>query len=759
MAVACDSDPEHRRLSTSAVRPVVNADVVGGATGTSTATSDPDTNVPPDDTNVAPSDTNVPPDDSGTSASDTATSPTDTGSPVDTSEPPDTDPGDSVTPGEPSIAVPEGIAIPWVAAGGGASTRSVVLHNDGDAGAVAISLSGDASITLSGAPTSVSAGGDVTFSLRFAGSATPLVAFSELRVTAGGSTAKAGVWAMAGASLPAPSWVDVKQGAITVGRSATIHLPTAPFPDGVAAWTDDRVDIFVPEGFRARGREPLDFVVHFHGFGTTVASTLPAHHYREQLWASGRNAILVTPQGPVNASSGDFGKLMDPGGLGALLHDVAAVLYKDGVALDPQTGDVVLTEHSGGYQAVAENLEEATDAGQVVEAHLFDGLYARSDQFIDFVDAGGWFRSDYSTGGGTLANNQAIVDDLAGRVDEAKTAEGLRNADAVVWYTPAGHNDTTWWEQAYAEALRWSATRSRHGPRAELRSAAAVNGTATVKWIAPDDDDLVGFAVQTSEDGIVWSEATRVGASATSASFALSGGVRVRVVPLCDGLDPADAWPTDAYWVENGADVLVVDGFDRIFGGSYTDIRHGFMARVGAAAHAAAASNEAISEDGLDLTKYRAVIWLVGDESLADHTFTAVEQSLAKSYVDGGGHLIVSGSEVAYDLKSNGASFLTSLGASYSSDDANSNTAKGAGALSAVARFAFGGANAPYPEDFPDALATATGAVTVLQYGNGMSAAVGRAGKSAVVGFPLETIESSADLSAVVTALLEFVAP
>ncbi|MFO0745829.1 MAG: hypothetical protein U1F43_09160 [Myxococcota bacterium] len=744
VAACGDADPVHRRLTASAVQPIANARA----------------DVGDDTTTIAPDATTTTPD--ATTPADATTTP-DATTPVDTTTAPDTtvedtSPGDIVvTPGEPALDVPTELAIPWVAAGGGASSLAVSFENYGDAGPVTLSLSGDAALSLVGAPSTVAAQGSLDFTLRFAGASSPKVAAGTLRVTAGGHSVNVAVWAMAGAALPAPSWVDVEQGPITCGRSATVHLATAPFPDGVAAWTDDRVDIFVPEGFRPSG--PLDFVVHFHGFGTTIAATLPAHHYREQLWASGLNAILVTPQGPVNGQSGDFGKLMDNGGLGALLHDVAAILYKEGIAVDPQTGDVVLTEHSGGYQAVAENLDEPTDAGQVVEAHLFDGLYARSDQYIDFVAAGGWLRSDYSDGGGTKSLNQAIVDQLAGRVEETKTAEHLRNADAVVWYTPAVHNDTTWWEQAYAEALRWSGHRSRHGPRLELRSATAKAGTATVRWFSPDDDDLTGFVVQTSPDGLVWTDAASAAASATSATFALSGGTRVRVAPRMSGLDPEDTWTSDAYWVEDDADVLVVDGFDRIFGGSYPDIQHGFMSRVGAAAHAATVSNEAVSEDGFDLAPYRAVLWLVGDESLADHTLDAVEQAKAKAYVDGGGGLVVSGSEVAYDLRSNGATFLSAMGAAYSSDDANSNSAKGTGALSTIASFAFGGAAAPYPEDFPDTLTTATGASAILQYGNGMTAAVGRAGKSAVVGFPLETIESSSDLAAVVSALIAYVAP
>jgi len=740
---ACDSDPETRAIAitrTADASPFIGKG--DGPSNATVATTRPDTSA--GDTSAG--DTSA----GDTSAGDTS-SPPDTSSPADTLVPEDV----VITPGQPALVVAPVYAIPWVAAGAGASTLAVVIDNLGDPGDVLVEVVGASAITVVDAPTSVE--DTLAFTLRFAGAATPSTVTATLRVSAGGTTATAAVWAVAGNStLPSASWTTVATGTTTYGRSATVHLASAPFPHTSASYTDDRVDIFVPDGFRRRG--PVDYVVHFHGFGTTIAATLPAHKYREQLWASGMNAVLVTPQGPVNADSGNFGKLMEAGGLARLLADVDAVLYRAGVIDVPQTGDVVLTEHSGGYQGVAQNLGAQLDQGQVVVACLFDGLYARQSQFLAFAQAGGWIRSDYSTSGGTLANNQAFADTLPGRVEEAKTFEALRNADSVVWFTPAQHNDTTWWQMAYAETLRWSSVRSRRGPRLELQEAVASGGTATIGWLAPEDDDLTGFAIETATLTGGWREVTRVGPDAASATFPLSGGERVRVVPLVDGVARADALPSDEYWVEDGADVLVVDGFDRMLGGSWHDLRHGFMARVGAAAHAHTVSNEAVSEGAFDLTKYRVVLWLVGDESVADRTLDAVEQAKAKAYVDGGGHLVISGSEVAYDLKSNGATFLGAMGATFASDDANNNIVEGVGAID-IGTVAFGGASAPYPEDFPDTLATASGATSILQYGNGMTAAVGRAGKSAVVGFPLETIESQSDLDTVVAALMGFVAP
>jgi len=753
---ACGDDPEVKSLVAERPNAVVHA---GGDVADSSA---PDDTSLPDaqDDGTAPvdtRDTNVADTPDGDTQDTVSTQDSTPDSTPDTTPDTvtDTDPGD-VTQGGPSLALQATIALPWVATGDGGSELLLELDNAGDPGRFTATLTGDARLRLDAYADDI--GDSARLTLRFDGAASPTTAEATLRISDHAGTRSATVWAVAGDAMPAATWTDLTAGNIRYGRTATVRLDTAPFPDSSGAWSDDRVNVFVPDGYLDRG--PVPYVVHFHGHNTTLAATLPAHKYREQLWASGVNAILVTPQGPVEAASGNFGKLMDAGGLAAMLRDVTAILYRDQLVRTPKAGDLVLTEHSGGYQAVALNLDAQTDEGQVLAAHLFDGLYGYSSAYEAFARAGGYLRSEYTSAGGTRTNNLALVADLGALVVEDASATSLRDETAVIWFTPAGHSESTWWEQAYCETLRWGATNARRGPRIELRTATASGGTATVTWLAPHDDWTTAHLVETSSDGFVWSVAARVDPSVGRATFALNGGRRVRVVPEVEDLDPADALPSDSYWIEASSvlvDVLMVDGFDRFLGGSWLDLRHDSAARVGRAAKAASASNEAVLEGEIQLSDFAAVVWLVGDESIADHTFTAPEQALITAYLAGGGRIIISGSEVAYDLKSNGASFLSGLGAVYQADDANQNSAKGAGTLAAVASFGFGGPSAPYLEDYPDVLATATGGTIVLQYGNGSTAAAGKANRSVVVGFPLEVIDDDARLGEVVKALLGFV--
>ncbi|MBK9031476.1 MAG: hypothetical protein IPL61_09100 [Myxococcales bacterium] len=677
-------------------------------------------------------------------------------------------------PSGPALTVPDLIALPYVAAGAGPSELAVTIANPGtedvrgaDGGPLAWRVDGDADFAIVDGPAAVSAGGTATLALRWAGAAAPRIAGATLAVDSSAGPRAAELWAVAGdPTLPPATFTPVTgPGGVTIGASAEVAMPTAPFPAPGRPWTDARVHLFVPADYRQR--DAHDVVLHFHGHNTTLAATIPAHGYREQVWASGVDAILVVPQGPVDAASGDFGKLADPAGTAAFLDEVLAVLYRAGAITRPVLGDVTLTSHSGGYAAVAANL--AADAPFAVgQVDLFDSLYGYLATYRDFVLGGGRLRSSYTSGGGTDGNNQTLAAMLAGAgiaVAAAPTPGALRDARGVIYFTAASHDGATRDDGAFGEQLRWGGRHSRRGPRAELRTAVAAAGGATVTWLAPHDDDVTGWRVETSPDGAAWTTAATTAADAATASIALRAPALVRVVPIVAGVAVGAAQPTDTVRVAPGADapVLIVDGFDRLIDGSSGRLAHDFAAQVGAGVgplHAASA--RAITDDGLALAPYRAVIWLVGDESVADHTFTAAERAAIDAYVAGGGRVILSGSEIGYELgpTTAGSAWLAGLaGASYASDDAGASAVRGAGPLATVPDLGFGGPAAAYPEEYPDVYAATGAGVVVLTYATGGAAAVGIPGRAVVVGFPLEIVDRAEQRAALVAALLAFVAP
>ncbi len=666
--------------------------------------------------------------------------------------------GGADAPTQGALVLPETISLPYVVAGG-TSQLEVTISNPGDRDVTGVmfTLSGAAGLTLGTVPDVVPARESVSFLVSYASGPEEEIVSAVLRAESSTSVATADVFGVAGDPALGVASFDALMGAggVVLGAATTVELPTAPYPDRSRTFTDDRVHVFLPEGYRER--DAHDIVLHFHGHNSTVAATLTTHRYREHLYASGVDAILEVPQGPVNTPSGDFGKLMDPDGTAALLQEVLVLLYREGRLTRPVLGEVTLTSHSGGYWAVARNL--TSDAPfYVAQAGLYDSIHAHESIYRDFAVSGGRLRSNYTDGAGKADNNRNLMTmlDAAGVVYATEATQAtLRDSSTVIYRAATNHRGATRLENAYGEHLRWGLRHSRRGPRIDLREAIVEGGVATVRWLAPHDDDVTGYRVQTSPDGIVWTTAAEAGPEDDEVSFVSAGAVRVRVVSVLDGV--MDPLPSDVYRIDDAPTTLVVDAFDRVIDGSWGGLSHDFAARVGdAVGSVATVSRAAITEGGHDLSRWRRVIWLLGDEASADHTFTAAERALVAAYVAGGGHLVVSGSEVGHELDPVAATFLAeTLGAVFESDDAGALAVSGEG----LGATSFAGPGAPYAEESPDSFRPTSEARVILRYAGGQGAAVGLPGRSAIVGFPLELVDTPAGMRDVVGALIDFVDP
>ena len=181
----------------------------------------------------------------------------------------------------------------------------------------------------------------------------------------------------------------------------------------------------------------------------------------------------------------------------------------------------------------------------------------------------------------------------------------------------------------------------------------------------------------------------------------------------------------------------------------------------------ASASNEAIISGAVNLADYDAVIWILGNESTANRTFDATEQTKVEAFIAGGGHLFVTGSEIGWDLDqaNNGRTFFEStLKANYVSDDANTyNVVAPAGGIFAGLSFSFDNGSQFYNVNYPDVIAPQAGAISALTYSGGTGgsagvqvAGVGGRGSVVVFGFPFETITTAANRAAVMDRVLDF---
>ncbi|MGH7597656.1 MAG: FlgD immunoglobulin-like domain containing protein [bacterium] len=304
------------------------------------------------------------------------------------------------------------------------------------------------------------------------------------------------------------------------------------------------------------------------------------------------------------------------------------------------------------------------------------------------------------------------------------------------------------------------------------------------RWQANTEVDLFGYRLYTSQDNVTWtllSSENQLPKTTTQVDLShLVAGNYFRLTAVDTVAHPNESLNSDVYGIASSAHserLLIVDGFDRFGGsGSWQQSWHWFVFYHGQALAAngfafETCANEAVISGAINLQDYQAVFWLLGDESTTDETFSANEQARVRAYLQNGGNLFVSGSEVAWDLDTQARGSATDeaflrdyLKVDYVNDDANNFSVSGvAGSIFAGINFTYG--STPYPEDFPDAINAVGGGAVCLRYGNGLNAGVqfagvfpggNRNGKLVYLGFPFETISAAPARQEVMRRVLAF---
>lgn len=248
------------------------------------------------------------------------------------------------------------------------------------------------------------------------------------------------------------------------GKLIVTQFVSAPFPHPARAeghrykekvypakehYSDSTVAIFVPKGFRETGT--VDFIIHFHGWNNTVAGTLSGYKLVEQLIASGRNAVLVVPEGPHHAPDSFGGKLEDPDGFKKFMEETVATLKSRGDLKKKKfkVGNIILSGHSGGYRVISAIVDRGGLTPSVKEVWLFDALYAETEKFLAWADRKqGRLINIYTDGGGTKDDSEAMMELLKKRgtpflaVEESKvTARELKQNRLIFIHTDLPHND------------------------------------------------------------------------------------------------------------------------------------------------------------------------------------------------------------------------------------------------------------------------------------------------------------------------------
>ncbi len=311
----------------------------------------------------------------------------------------------------------------------------------------------------------------------------------------------------------------------------------------------------------------------------------------------------------------------------------------------------------------------------------------------------------------------------------------------------------------------------------------------TISWYPNTEPDLLGYRLFYSLDGTVWTQRdneTRLTRFTTSVSYDnISGGRTFFRLAAVDSASPTNVSQySDVYGLRLNSSTtktLIVDGFDRTEGsGSYHLPSHPFVMTNGfsVAGDFSSCANEALLDGSVGLGSYAVVLWVLGDESTSDETFSSAEQGLVQVFLQHGGKLCVSGSEIGYDLdRTSGPSqadrdFLHDfLKTAYVADDANDPTATGvSGSLfeGLSLRYGIVAEGAPYEEDWPDVLAPMNGAGASMSYGaSGTAGTAGitfsglfpggvRPGAVMVLGFPFETITERGKRDSLMSRIFTF---
>lgn len=243
-------------------------------------------------------------------------------------------------------------------------------------------------------------------------------------------------------------------------------------------------------------------------------------------------------------------------------------------------------------------------------------------------------------------------------------------------------------------------------------------------------------------------------------SLSLGPGPRVLIVNGFDRLDRHANVP-EAYY---GGGPIERGYLDRMNSFDYVGV-HGRALRA-AGLHFDSASNEAVAAGTVRLDRYPVVVWILGEESVWDRAFDTTEQALLAEYLDQGGALLVSGSEIGWDLWEYGsdadrAFYRDYLFARYLADTSDSGTVEGRGIFAGIGPFDFDYEDYQiYAANWPECIEALPGATDEMVYpGTGCAAAVAADNgvyRVIYMGFPFETIYDSRTRHAIMARAMAF---
>ena len=272
-----------------------------------------------------------------------------------------------------------------------------------------------------------------------------------------------------------------------LGQLILTQFVSAPFPHPARAnghwyhnqffsaadhYSDSTVAMFIPKNFRVTDK--IDFVVHFHGWRHTVAGTLPEYKLIDQFAASGKNAILIVPQGPYDVPDSFDGKLADTNGFENFMNEAMdklqrraarwgrRILQPSATSFCPATAAAIRVDggdcrsrRAGGQNQVKCGCSmRFTPAGKI----LSRGRKAENGRLLDI----------YTDHGGTEGETTNLMTSLKASgvpffysEDTNATPDDLRTNKIVILHTDLVHNDVPAKRKAFEEFLKTSCLQNK----------------------------------------------------------------------------------------------------------------------------------------------------------------------------------------------------------------------------------------------------------------------------------------------------------
>ncbi|HSY77848.1 MAG TPA: T9SS type A sorting domain-containing protein [Bacteroidia bacterium] len=312
------------------------------------------------------------------------------------------------------------------------------------------------------------------------------------------------------------------------------------------------------------------------------------------------------------------------------------------------------------------------------------------------------------------------------------------------------------------------------------------NSPTSLKVIVKNDDSVTHYNIYTSTDGINYSEMVRVPKS----NLVIPGlqtdklyFVKIMAYDSLSGTTSAMSEVLAAVPTSRNDSTLLVSGFERaIAGNTYNfTIQHG-SALYNNNRFAESCTHRAITDKLVSLQNYAATDWILGEESTADSSFTPNEQTYITTYLQKGGYLFTSGSEIGYDLYQFGsladkAFYSNYLKARFISDAPDSKASTYYSSMvNPIATSIFdnndtvdfdNGTHGTYNVNYPDAIAPINGAEADLHYNTldteyacihyaGIFTGGVKTGKLVYMAYPFETIYPSTTRDTIMKDILIF---